>query len=87
MSEHVPDTGSEYRVAIHDDVGLPQQESIDHVGQIAQDLSHPVLCHYSIVPLSCGFSVVVIEHAAESLPFHDLAIPFLVGFPHDARHL
>jgi hypothetical protein len=47
VSEHVPDVGSEYRVTIHDDAGLPQQESIDHVGQIAQDLNHPFLVGFA----------------------------------------
>ena len=34
----------------------------------------PVVCFYWIVPLSCGFSVVVIEQTTESLPSHDRAI-------------
>jgi len=36
------------------------------------------VCHYSIVPISCGFSVVVIEQATESFPSHDRAVACLI---------
>ena len=45
--EHGPNADSEDRVAIHDEVGLPQQESIHRVGQIAQDLKHPFLVGFA----------------------------------------
>ena len=36
------------------------------------------MCHYSIVPISCGFSVIVIEQTTESLPSHYWAIFSLI---------
>jgi hypothetical protein len=36
------------------------------------------VCHYSIAPLSGGFSVVVVEQTTESLPSHDRAVGSLI---------
>ena len=40
--------------------------------------SKRVVCFYWIVPLSCGFSVVIIEQTTESLPSHDRATCSLI---------
>jgi len=34
----------------------------------------PVVFQYCIVPVSCGFSVVIVEQATESLPFDQRTI-------------
>ena len=39
---------------------------------------NPVVFQYSIAAISCGFSVVVIEHPTESLPPHDRAVACLI---------
>ena len=36
--------------------------------------NEPVVFHYWIVPISCGFSVVIVEQPTESLPFNQGAI-------------
>jgi len=40
--------------------------------------ARPVVCFYWIVPLSCDFSVVIIEQTTEPLPSHDLATCSLI---------
>ena len=37
-----------------------------------------VVFRYWIVPISCGFSVVIVEQATESLPFDEGTIAYMI---------